>query len=122
MLLTSPALASGEAPHPDDRRTRAHGAPDGGVTEGETLAPGGDEPVAVAGRGGRHADDRLGGPDGAGRAEEPCVTEVEDAAVGCRHPVAVARGGGRDAHDRLVEPDPRRRAQLLGGTEGIDGA
>ena len=62
-----------------------------GVTEGEDPAVAGHEPVALAGRGGGHADDRLVEADVAGRAEEGGVTEGEDPAVGGHQPVALAR-------------------------------
>ena len=63
-----------------------------GVAEGEDAAVGGDEPVAVAGGRGGHADDRLVQLHVAGRAVEPRVAEGEDPAVGGDEPVAAGVG------------------------------
>ena len=52
-----------------------------GVAEREDAAVARDEPVAVPGRGCRHADDRPVEPDRAGRAVEVRVAEREDPAV-----------------------------------------
>src|SRR5207302_1019450 len=82
----------------------------------------GDQPVAVAGGGGGHADDGLVEPDVAGGAVEGGVAEGEDAAVGGDQPVAVAGGGGGHADDGSVEPDVAGGAVVGGVAEGDDAA
>src|SRR3954454_17485430 len=77
---------------PSGRKARSHGplsAPTAvdtdnvGTPLGKVKMPpsGGGEPVAVAGRGGGHADDRPVQRGAAGRSEEVGVAEGEDAAV-----------------------------------------
>ena len=78
-------------------------AVEGGVTEGEDAAVGGDEPVALAVGRGRHADDRLVEGDGTGRAVEGGVTKGEDAAIGSDKPVALPVLRRGDGDDGVVE-------------------
>src|SRR5256885_1384915 len=56
----------------------AGGPKEGGIAEGEDPAVRRPQPIALAGRRGRHAHDRLVELDGAGRAEEGGIAERED--------------------------------------------
>src|SRR5206468_3887077 len=78
--------------------------------------------VALAGRGGRHADDGLCELEVAGGAEEGGVAEGEDAAVGGQQPVALAGGRCGHADDGLGELEVAGGARELGGAEGEDAA
>ena len=60
----------------------ARRAEEAGVSEAEDPAVGGDQPVAVAVRGGGDPHDGLVEDDVAGRAEEAGGTEVEHPAIG----------------------------------------
>src|SRR5438128_2088107 len=83
----------------------ARGAGEGGVAEGEDPAVGGDEPVPLAARRRRHADDRPVEGGSAGGAVERRVAEGEDPPVRGDEPVTGAGGGGRHADDGPVQGD-----------------
>ena len=78
----------------------------------------GNEPVPVARRCDRHADDRGDEIDAAGRTEELRVAEREDPAVGSNEPIAQPRRGRGHADDRRVEALTAHRPEEVGARAG----
>ena len=92
------------------------------VTEREDPAVGRDQPVAVARRGRRDADDRAVQVHRTRRTVERRITEREDPTVGRDQPVAVTRRRRRDPDDRTIQMHRTGRAVERRVTEREDPA
>src|SRR5581483_5335768 len=120
------ALARGRRDRVEDgpvERHLRHVAEEGGVAERQDPAPAGEDPVALAGGGGREAGHGLApGQAAGGRLAEGGGVAPGGHGAGAGHdPVAPPRGGGFEVDGR--RPGGGRGAAVGAGVaEGVDGA